>query len=140
MKINNVAKFIHFIPILRDNSPLYFSFLILNILLIYFITVIIIIMLFQIKKKKLNKLWIIVILKYSLPFYSITFFGQIFLLFITIFDCINGYAYVNEGIKCRTGLWFYFLGPMGIIALIFQIIIGIITNLLYFHPIFINKK
>jgi hypothetical protein len=44
---------------------------------------------------------------------------------------------MNSNIKCRTGLWFKILSPMVIIAIIFHTIISIITNLLYFNPIFI---
>ena len=71
-----------------------------------------------------------------LPFISITFFGQINLLFVTVFDCINGSSYVNEKLKCKTGLWFKILSPFTVIAIIFHTIIAIITNLLYFNPIF----
>ena len=100
----------------------------------------IIIIIIRINKNKLNPSWTILFLKFSLPFFSITFFGQTFLLFISIFDCINGNTYENEGIKCPTGLWFSLLGSISIIALILLIIIAIITNLLYFKPVFMSKK
>jgi hypothetical protein len=93
---------------------------------------------FRIKNDKLNILWPITVLKYCLPFFSFNFFGQSFLLKLTIFDCKNGSAFVNEEIKCRTGLWFSFLAPLTFLALLFHVSYAIITNLLYYKPKFIN--
>ena len=138
--MNDVIKHVHLITVLRNNVPLYYSVLIINILMIYFISILMLVMMIKIKSNKLNIIWPISLLKICLPLYSITFFSQVFLLFITIFDCIQGYAYVNAGIKCRTGLWFKILGPVGIISIILQIFIAIITNSLYFKPIFNNSN
>jgi hypothetical protein len=95
-------------------------------------------MLFTINKQKLYFFWPITLFKIILPFISMTFYGQIFLLFITVFNCTDGYAYVKTNIKCRTGLWFKILSPMAVIAIILHMSISIITILLYFNPMFSN--
>jgi len=102
--------------------------------------ILIIIMAYRIKNKKLNILWPVTILKFCLPILSFTFFGQIFLLLATIFDCRNGNTFVSENIKCRTGKWFQIFGPLTGIALFFEVIIALMTNVLYFEPIFYNSK
>ena len=91
-----------------------------------------------IKKNKLNILWPITILKYCLPFFSFTFFSQSFLLLSTIFDCKEGFSYVSTTLKCRTGSWFTFYGLTGGISLFLLSFTAILTNSLYFKPIFIN--
>ena len=138
--ILDIFKYIHFIALLKNNVLPYFFSLIFSILLIYLMAILIIIKLFTIKKQKLYFFWPITLLKIFLPFISMTFYGQIFLLFITVFDCIDGFAFVNANIKCRTGLWFKILSPMAIIAIIFHTIIAIITTLLYFKPIFSDRN
>ena len=97
-------------------------------------------MAYRIKNKKLNILWPITILKFCLPILSFTFFGQIFLLLATIFDCRDGNTFVSENIKCRTGKWFQFFGPLTGIALFFEVFIALMTNMLYFEPIFYNSS
>ena len=87
-----------------------------------------------IAKKKI--LWIIIILRYLLPFISYFFFGQFFTLFISLFYCRKEESYESPYLHCLTGLWIYSLAPAGIIAMIFEIIIGFITNSLYYKPIF----
>ena len=74
----------------------------------------------RIKNKKLNKLWLISILKFCLPFFSFTIFNQSFLLLSTIFDCKDGSSYVSTSLKCRTGKWFSFFGPLAGLALFLQ--------------------
>ena len=97
-------------------------------------------MAYRIKNKKLNILWPITILKFCLPILSFTFFGQIFLLLATIFDCRNGNTFVSENIKCRTGTWFQIFGPLTGLALFFEVVIALMTNMLYFEPIFYNSN
>ena len=138
--ILDIFKHIHFITLLKNNVLPYFFSFIFSILLIYLMAILIIIELFTIKKQKLYFFWPITLLKILLPIISITFYGQIFLLLITVFDCIDGFAFVNANIKCRTGLWFKILSPMIIIAIIFHTIMAIITSLLYFKPIFSDRN
>ena len=95
-------------------------------------------MIYRFKNDKLNILWPLTILKFCLPCFSFSFFSQSFLLKLTIFDCKNGFTFVNEDIKCRTGLWFSFLAPLTFLALLFHVSYAIITNLLYYKPKFIN--
>jgi hypothetical protein len=95
-------------------------------------------MIYRFKNDKLNILWPLTILKFCLPCFSFSFFSQSFLLKLTIFDCKNGFTFVNEDLKCRTGLWFSFLAPLTFLALLFHVSYAIITNLLYYKPKFIN--
>ena len=90
--------------------------------------------------KKIKLFWPIIILRYLLPFFSITFFGQSFLTLVTIFDCDGGHSYVSEDIKCKSGAFYLSIMPFIIIAIIFLFLISFITNLLYFRPVFIKSK
>ena len=108
-------------------------------MIIYLISILIILVIIITENKKLILLWSIPILKLYLPLFSLTFFGQIFLLLVSVFDCIDGYAFVNDGIKCRTGLWFKYLSPIVIIALILHVFLSFLTNILYYKNIFIKS-
>ena len=110
-------------PILKNNIQIYFILVNIIILIIYSLTILIIVMSFRIKNKKLNILWPISILKFCLPFFSVCFFGQSFLLLTTIFDCQNGFTYVSQELICRTGLWFSIDAPLSAIAMVLHTII-----------------
>ena len=69
---------------------------------------------------------------------SFTFFSQSFLSLLSIFQCKEGHSFISENLKCRAGILFYIMGSIIGIALIFQIIIALITASLFFKPIFIN--
>ena len=88
--------------------------------------------------KKIKLFWPIKLLRYFLPFFSITFFGQSFLALVTVFDCTGGHSYVSEDKKCRSGTLYLIIMPFIIIAIIFLFLISAITNLLYFRPVFIK--
>lgn len=90
--------------------------------------------------KKIKLSWPIILLRYLLPFFSITFFGQTFLTLVTVFDCTGGHSYVSEDKKCRSGSLYLFIMPLIIIAIIFLFLISIITNLLYFKPVFVKSN
>ena len=79
-------------PILKNNIQIYFILVNIIIVLIYALTILLIVMSYKIKNKQLNNLWAISILKFCLPFFSVCFFGQSFLLLTTIFDCQNGFS------------------------------------------------
>ena len=91
----------------------------------------------RIKNKKLNILWPISILKFSLTFMSYTIFSQSFITLLKIFNCKNGVLYIDSSIICPKGFMFYIIATLTIIGIILQIIIGLITSALYFKPIFI---
>ena len=110
-----MIQYIHFIPILRDNLIVYISLLIIFMLIIYFLAILIVIK--AIKNIQLNKI-IIIIIRIILPFFTITFFSQIYLSFIAVFKCTNEFSFINAGIKCRTGKIFTIFAPLSIIALI----------------------
>ena len=126
-------------PILKNNIQIYFILVNIIILIIYSLTILIIVMSFRIKNKKLNILWPISILKFCLPFFSVCFFGQSFLLLTTIFDCQNGFTYVSQELICRTGIWFSIDAPLSAIAMVLHTIIALITNTLYYKSIFVKK-
>ena len=98
----------------------------------------IIIMSFRLKFKKLNILWSISILRLFLPFISYFFFGQIFLLIITVFDCYEGNNKICPSLECKSGTWFDILALFSIISIFLESLIAIITNILYFKPFFIK--
>ena len=125
-------------PILKNNIQIYFILVNILILLIYFLSILLIIMSYRIKNKQLNILWPISILKFCLPFFSVCFFGQSFLLLTTIFDCQSGFAYVSKQLICRTGLWFQIDAPLALLAMILHAILAIITNTLYYKSTFVK--
>ena len=127
-----------FLPLIKNNDKVYFIFIGIFLFLNYLNIAIMIIMAIRIKSKKLNILWPITILKFSLIFMSNTFFSQSFLSLLTIFECVDGHSFISGKLQCRSGIWFYILGTMTIIAIIFQALIALITSSLYFKPIFIN--
>jgi len=106
-------------------------------LLIYFIFILILVMSYRIKNKLPRLNFIISFLRFILPIMSFGFFGQIFLLLTTFFDCQNGNSYVSAKLKCRTGNWFTYFFPFIVLAIILHISIALLTNLLYFKSIFI---
>ena len=95
----------------------------------------------RLKAKKYNILWPIYLLKYILPIFFVSFFGQTYLLIISLFFCKNGKSYYNSELSCRNGTYFYVLAPFSIIALIIQIFFSFITVSVYYQPEYIiNKK
>ena len=96
------------------------------------------VMAIRIINKKLNILWPISILKFTLVFMSFTFFSQGFLSLLTIFQCKENHSFISENLKCRVGIWFYIMGTIIGIAIIFQVVIALITASLFFKSIFIN--
>ena len=104
-------------PILKNNIQIYFILVNIVILLIYSLT----------------------ILKFCLPFFSVCFFGQSFLLLTTIFDCQNGFTYVSKELVCRTGIWFSIDAPLSAIAMALHAILALITNTLYYKSTFIKN-
>ena len=95
---------------------------------------------FKIKKKDLNIIWPISILKFLLPLLSFGLFGQIFLFLIVIFDCQDGHSYASEEVKCRSGNWFLIFSPFAVLAMILHILLGFLTNQLYYKTIFVSSK
>ena len=125
-------------PFLKNNIEIYFIIINIIIILIYCLSIALIIMSYRIKNKNYKILWPIPILKFCLPFISVFFFGQIFLLLTTIFDCQNGKAYVSKELACRTGIWFSIEAPLTIIAIILFVLLSLITNNLYYKSTFVR--
>ena len=126
-------------PMLKNNKQLYFISVNIIIVIIYSLTILLIIMSYRIKNKQLNILWLVSILKFFLPFFSVCIFGQSFLLLTTIFDCQNGFAYVNKELICRTGIWFSIDALLAMIAMILHTFLALITNTLYYKSIFVKN-
>ena len=126
-------------PFLKNNIQIYFVLVNIAIFFIYFITLLIIIMSYRIKNKKLNILWPLTVLKFCLPFFSVCFFGQTFLLLTTVFDCQNGYAYVSTELICRTGFWFSIDAPLSGVGMVLLSLIALITNSLYYKSTFLKS-
>ena len=128
---------VHLIPLLKGRITMYFLFMGILCLLIYFIFILIIVLSYRIKKKMPRINCLISILRIMLPVMSFGFFGQIFLLLTTFFDCQNGNSYVSTQLKCRTGNWFIYFFPFIVLAIILHICVALLTNLLYYKSIFI---
>ena len=99
-----------------------------------------IIMSCRIRKKILNILWPIPMLKFCLPFLSNTVFGQCFVILSTVYQCNGEFSYISSSLKCQSGIWFTILAPITGFMLIFICIIALINNSLYFKPLFINSN
>ena len=95
-------------------------------------------MAYRIKMKKNKILWPIIILRLTLPLFCFGFYGQIFLMFTTIFYCRKSESTTSPYLKCRPGHWFNNIKPIGGIALFLHFLISLITNTLYYKPIFIR--
>jgi hypothetical protein len=128
---------VHLIPLLKGRITMYFLFMAILCLLIYFIFVLIIFMSYRIKNKMPRINCLISFLRLMLPIMSFGFFGQIFLLLTTFFDCQNGNSYVSTQLKCRTGNWFTYFSPFIVLAIILHICVALLTNLLYYKSVFI---
>ena len=136
--ISNISYYIHLIFFLDNNKDLFLSSIYIYIIFLIFITILFIIMCLRFKAGKYNILWPITILCYALPIISKTFFGQIFLLLISIFKCIYGKTlYYASTTQCEVGTWYYITMPLCCIALLVQIILSYITISLYYQPDFI---
>ena len=122
--------------LLLESPKIYITTLSILILFIFFVIILSIFMIFRIQYKKLNILWPIFLLKIILPFISYSFFGQIFLLLTTIFDCNGKRNRICSSLACKSGLWFNIFGPLSIISIFFECLISIITIILYFKPFF----
>ena len=82
-------------------------------------------------------LWPITILKYSLPIISKTFFGQIFLIFLSIFKCLYGKKlYYAAEKECIIGTWYYITLPFCCIGIIIQIVLSYVSISLYYQADF----
>ena len=107
--------------------------------LIFVISIIIIVMLYRIGNNKRKIMWPILILRYSLPILCFGFYGQIFLMFTTIFYCRKSESSTSPYLKCRPGHWFNKIKPIAGIAMFLNFLIAFITNTLYYKPIFMRS-
>jgi hypothetical protein len=101
--------------------------------------ILIIIMSYRIRNGNIKLLWPISFLKFCLPTFSGIFYGQIFLLLTTIFDCQDGFSYVSQDLVCRSGQWFSIETPLTIIAIILHAVMALMKNTLYYKSIYVKK-
>ena len=107
--------------------------------LIFVLSIIIIVMLYRIRNNRRKIMWPILILRYSLPILCFGFYGQIFLMFTTIFYCRKSVSSTSPYFKCRPGHWFNKIKPIAGIAMFLNFLIAFITNTLYYKPIFMRS-
>ena len=137
--MKNILIYLHFIPFLKGKQLYFFIILIIYILFLFSIFLIFLIISHKLKSNKNNKiLWPINLLKYCLPLFFITFFGQTFLLIISLFEFRNGKSYYDENFSFKkNSIWFYALLPFAVVALLIQIFISLITVSMYYKPDYI---
>ena len=136
-EIYNIFQLFHFTIILKSNFDLHIFIIFIIITIVFVNTILIIFMIYRIKKHKKKILWPIKILKYCLPLLSFGFFGQIFLIFTTIFYCREKELSTSPYLLCRPDHWFNKIKVVGAIGMILHILIALITNLLYYKLNFI---
>ena len=110
------------------------------IILIFASTILIVIMIIRMLLKKRNLTWIIVILRYVLPLFSYSFYGQIFIMHTSIFYCRKTDNPTSPYLKCMPGHWFNKIKPIAGISIFFHFLTSFITNTLYYKPIFIKSN
>ena len=133
-------KYIHIIPLLKENYRNYFLFLFVLILIVYVEMGLILYMIYVIKTKKLDIIWPISILKYFLPIMCFGFFGHTFLFFLILFDCDKDKSYISSKLECRNGTLFRYFSFFDILAIIFHLLISLLTNILYYRSIFDRSR
>ena len=84
-QLKYILQYIHFVPFLKEKQKYYYVILIVYICILIIILGIFLFMAFRLKSNNYRVLWPIYILKYSLPIFFISFFGQTFLLMLTLF-------------------------------------------------------
>ena len=91
-----------------------------------------------IRQKRLYT-WPIKYLQYMLPILSFGFYGQIYLLFTTVFYCIDEESTTTPYLKCRDS-WFNNFKIVVGLAMVLHFFIALTTNTLYYNPTFIKCK
>ena len=78
-------------------------------------------------------------MRYTLPILSFGFYGQIYLLFTSVFYCRKDETPTSPYLKCRD-TWFNKMKPLVGLAMGLHFLISFITNTLYYQPTFIKCK
>jgi hypothetical protein len=139
-QIRKIIEYFYFTPFILGNQLIYF--VILNIILFILFAVIIQIIIIIIKDKSKIQYYnyYLSILSQLLPFICQTFFGQIFGFLISIFKCNGNISIIDESLKCRSGLLYYFDSVLCIICFPFLLGISYMTILVFFKPGFILEE
>ena len=123
----SIFRYLHIVRLLKTNLNIYFIFMIIIPAIILLLTILIIYLCIMIKKDRLNIMWPISILRFCLPIISISLFGQIFVFFMTLFDCQDGHSYVSPKLPCKSANVLLYFSPF-------------ITNALYYKSLFLLSK
>ena len=119
---------------------MYIAALYIYILFLVFIGVLFVVMITRFMAGKFNILWPICVLCYALPIICQTFFGQIFLMLISIFKCWSeNILYYGATAECHPNNFYYITLPICCIGLIIQIILSYVTISLYYQADFISE-
>ena len=138
-KIFETFQLIHFTVLVKINFSLYITVVIIVIFIIFFTCGIIVFLLYKIIFKRILITWTIRYLQYMLPILSFGLYGQIFLLFTTVFYCRKTESPTSPYLKCRETRFNDFKAFAGL-AMILHFFIALITNTLYYNPTFSKCK
>ena len=136
-KVSDISYYIHFILFFDNNLNIFLSVIYIYLIFLIFILCLIFMTCFKFMNAEYVPLWPITILKYSLPIISKTFFGQIFLIFLSIFKCLYGKKlYYAAEKECIIGTWYYITLPFCCIGIIIQIVLSYVSISLYYQADF----
>ena len=82
-----VVQYFQFLPVFKNHILLYKVFIIFVIILIYSTALLLGTLAFAIKYRERPSMWLINILKITIPFISYFFFGQILIVLTSVFYC-----------------------------------------------------
>ena len=140
-KISDILYYVHLIVFFDNDRNIFLSIIYIYFIFLIFIAALFIIMCLRFMVGKYNILWPINILRYALPIICITFFGQLFLILLSIFKCIyDNKLYYAADVECQIGSWYYITCPICCIGIILQIILSYITISLYYQADFICEN
>ena len=140
-KISDILYYVHLIVFFDNDRNIFLSIIYIYFIFLIFIAALFIIMCLRFIVGKYNILWPINILRYALPIICITFFGQLFLILLSIFKCIyDNKLYYAADVECQIGSWYYITCPICCIGIILQIILSYITISLYYQADFICEN
>ena len=136
----SIFKYFHLTRFLKGHLNIYYILLIIFLVIIYLITILIIYQCLFTQKKELKVKWPISFLRFFLPLFSFGLLTQFILFLNILFDCQDGKTYLDPKITCRTGNRYLIFMPFTVIALGLLFFISLITNTLYYRPLFFVSK
>ena len=138
-RIYETFQLFHFTVLVQVNYSLYLLVVMIVILVIFFTCGIVSFLIIKIIRQKRIHSWPIKYLQYMLPILSFGLYGQIYLLFTTVFYCLDEDSRNSPYLKCQDS-WFDNFKPVAGLAMVLHFFIALTTNTLYYHPTFIKCK